>query len=450
MRKLYYVFILIGFSFSYACSEGESNPILVDEDKQEQDTVMQSIDPLQGYSSDDKILENSHSRPPMEHRWKLVEVLTDEFNGDKLDPLKWDDFHPHWSGRAPSKFKKGNAYVADGNLKLKSGVMKDPATVDDPENDIWVDAAACVSKGWTAKPGYYYEASMKASSLSMSSSFWFRVGKYSEIDVIEHIGQASNPISQTRNKDLAFQYHTNAFHYSGGKTLAVVRNEWTMPTKGRDEYHTYGLWWKDPKTLHFYHNGERVMTTVPPTPFEENLKMIFDTEVFTFFTASWGKTGLPLVKNLNDNTKNTANIDFVRTYQVSDETFDAGILKNGSFERGGITGWLWKGDVKLNNHTLNLNEGVMNLQLTNGGSVIQEVAVEKNTDYQLTWNASVSAGVMKVEIVDIKTETSITNEWFEQSFDFNTGDQEKVYVRLTIDADATGYVDAISLFQDKN
>ena len=262
---------------------------------------------------------NSEAQPlkaPDGFRWEVVEELTDEFNGDTLDTTKWNDYHPHWAGRPPSNFKKGNAFVENGNLLLRSGIRRDPSTVADPNKDVWVDAAVCVSKDWSAKPGYYYEARIKASDLSMSSSFWFRVGKFSEIDVIEHIGHPSNPISKTLGKDLAYQYHSNAFHYSGGKTIKVNECEWFMPNRGRDEYHVYGMWWKDPNTLLMYHNGTLVMTLEPPTPFNENLKMIFDTETFPDYYGPWGRPGLPLVENLKDYSKNTMYVDWVRTYKL--------------------------------------------------------------------------------------------------------------------------------------
>lgn len=77
--------------------------------------------------------------------------------------------------------------------------------VTDPEKDIWVDAASMTSKAASAKVGYYYEASFKAADLSMTSSFWFRLGDYSEIDVIEHVGHASNGSDDT----MAYNYSCN-------------------------------------------------------------------------------------------------------------------------------------------------------------------------------------------------------------------------------------------------
>ncbi|MEM6831721.1 MAG: beta-porphyranase [Bacteroidota bacterium] len=252
---------------------------------------------------------------PEGFKWKIVEPLTDEFNDDVLDATKWDDFHPHWSGRPPSNFKKGNAFLQDGNLRLKSDLLKDPSEVDDPFSDIWVNAAACVSKDWSAKPGYYYETSMKASNLSMTSSYWFRVGKFSEIDVIEHIG---NPSVDSRDDDLPFEYHANTHYYGPHAGLKNLPASYKMSNMGRDRFHVFGLWWKDPNTLYFYHNGEKVMEITPRVPFDENLKMIFDTEVFPFAQAGVPTIGLPLPANLQDDSKNTMRVDYVHVFELVD------------------------------------------------------------------------------------------------------------------------------------
>jgi hypothetical protein len=261
---------------------------------------------------------NAYSAPPSApsgKSWATVVELSDEFNGAALDTTKWDDYHPNWSGRAPSAFKKGNCYVANGNLNLKSTLRKDPSKVNNKFVDVWVDAAACVSKQRSAKPGYYYEARFKASNLSMTSSFWFRVGDYSEIDVIEHIGA---PSVLSREKDLPFQYHANTHYYGKYQGTPPKASEWKMPTRGRDEFHTYGFWWKDSMTLWFYHNGTKVMEIVPRQPLSENLKMVFDTEVFPFATAGVANIGLPTVQSLNDSSKNTMLVDWVRTYKLVD------------------------------------------------------------------------------------------------------------------------------------
>ncbi|SIS85326.1 Por secretion system C-terminal sorting domain-containing protein [Zobellia uliginosa] len=249
-------------------------------------------------------------------KWEKVEQLSDEFNGNSIDTSKWYDYHPFWSGRAPSNFKKGNAFVSDGYLNLRSTLRKEPSSVQDPFKDIWVDAAAAVSKTM-AQPGYYYEARFKASSLSMTSSFWFRVGKFSEIDVIEHIG---NPSKENRQDDLPYQYHVNTHYYGKHAGLQPLGTEYKMPGRGRDNFYTYGFWWKSPNELLFYFNGEQVMRIIPRVPLDEELRMIFDTEVFPFATAGVANIGLPKPENLRDNSKNTMKVDWVRVYKLVDGT----------------------------------------------------------------------------------------------------------------------------------
>ncbi len=57
--------------------------------------------------------------------WVLNEELSDEFDGNKLDPKKWfvegqNGEYYIWKGRAPSQFVPHNAIVEDGKLKLRT------------------------------------------------------------------------------------------------------------------------------------------------------------------------------------------------------------------------------------------------------------------------------------------------------------------------------------------
>ena len=78
---------------------------------------------------------------------------------------------------------------------------------------------------------------MKASNLSMTSSFWFRMGDYSEIDVIEHMGNPSN-------RDVAmneYRYGCNTHVYGKKRNQGYSKgNQYYMPTRGRDEFHVFG------------------------------------------------------------------------------------------------------------------------------------------------------------------------------------------------------------------
>jgi len=423
------LYLLVIGLLTLSCGKNRMEP-----EEEEPTRVITSY--FDGYTRTQVNFKDAQGFPPLTENWELVELLSDEFDGESIDLEKWNDLHPVWSGRPPSAFKRENTTVNGGFLRLKStSRVDDLSEVTDPETDIWVDAASMTSKTRSAQPGYYYEASMKASDLSMTSSFWFRMGDFSEIDVIEHIGHSSIP---AKEEDKAHEYHANTWYYGIHEGLDNLAAEVQMDTRGRDEFHTYGVWWKDPKTLLFYHNGEQVMRITPRVDFDENLFMIFDTEVFTW-------DGLPTIASLKDDGRNTMLVDFVRTYKLAETFFDSGILNNGSFEQNGTQYWRWKGIVNLNAQTTNLNEGVINLNLRDGGSIIQKVALEKNTDYQLDWNAKVVSGNLEVEAIEFKSVTQTEAEWTPKNLTFNSGNSTEVYIRVTASASADTYLDAISL-----
>ena len=246
---------------------------------------------------------------PEGFKWVLVKELSDEFNQESLDTEKWNDYHPGWKGRTPSHFLRENVWVSDGVAHLRSNSrVESMDEVKDSLRDVWVNSAALSSKKRIAQPGWYYECRMKASDISMTSSFWFRMGDYSEIDVIEHMGHATHPDGHL----LEYKYACNTHVYGKKRDEGFsIGNHHFMSTRGRDEFHTYGLWWKDPETLWFYHNGIKVMEVIPASPFEEKLHMIFDTEVFKWH-------GLPTIESLQDDSRNTMKVDFVRTFKLEE------------------------------------------------------------------------------------------------------------------------------------
>ncbi len=259
---------------------------------------------------------------PAGMQWERVEALSDEFNGTTIDSNKWFDTHPFWEGRLPSKFKQGNAFVANGNLNLRNTSRIDNISqVARPFDDHWIDAAAIVSKQKIAEPGWYYECSMRASDCAMSSAFWFRVGAFSEIDVVEHIGHATkSPEIEARTSR---EYGCNT-HVYGTMSAPSIGKVWNMPVKGRDTYVTYGFLWQDANTLIFYFNDIEVMRVKPAVPFTENLRMIFDTEALSSTFV-----GLPTIESLKDNNRNTTYVNWVRSYKLATPPAATGLPKVG-------------------------------------------------------------------------------------------------------------------------
>jgi len=241
--------------------------------------------------------------PPAGYQWEAVPELSDEFDGDRLDTAKWVPTHVSWKGREPSHFDPLNVSLRDGTLGLKSTTsIKDLSEVSDPMKDVWV-RSACVSSQRPSASYGYYEARIKASRLSMTSSFWFQ-GKYSEIDVVEQFGA---PLKEPSRSRLMLM---NTHYFSGGwKSDRATPVKWPMPSGAADEYHVYGAWWKDKDTIAFYHDGVQVAQVHTAGEFREPMYMFFDTEVFTW-------EGLPTIESLKDDGRNTMSVDWVRSWKL--------------------------------------------------------------------------------------------------------------------------------------
>ncbi|GAB5562709.1 MAG: hypothetical protein SynsKO_43560 [Synoicihabitans sp.] len=249
---------------------------------------------------------------PEGYRWEINETLTDEFNGTELDATKWYDHLPHWEGRPPGKFMPSSISVADGFLQISMTPMAKP------EGKFNIAAGAVQTKSDQIHYGYY-EARIKASQLSASTNYWMyrdpieteagRIGM--ELIIQFGIGKSEG-----------FSHHmkSNAMislspRENGAKKQKEKRTDRVELKSGvAEDFHTYGCWWVDANTLHFYADGENVYTINPATTFGEDpyrhpLKLSFVCEVF-----DWQP--LPTLEELNDSSRNTAYIDYSRAYRL--------------------------------------------------------------------------------------------------------------------------------------
>lgn len=247
---------------------------------------------------------------PAGSRWEPISAISDEFNAKALDTSKWQPIHPYWSGRPPSRFDPANVSVSGGNLRLAATTdVTDLSEVEDPMKDEWVKASCVTSLKRLAISGAYYECRFKASKLSMTSSFWLQGGG-GEIDIVEQLG------APLKNPDQAKRMLMNTHLFKnvdGKKTDSATPAHFTMPVGSADTYHTYGVWWRDKNHAWFYYNGERVAEIKFAGPFKDPMFMFLDTEVFTW-------AGLPDIKSLNDPSKNTMLVDWVRSWKMVPET----------------------------------------------------------------------------------------------------------------------------------
>ena len=241
---------------------------------------------------------------PQGSKWELVPELTDEFKGNELDSTKWQPFLPYWKGRAPSQFAPTNVRVRQGNLELQSTSIVDSIeSVKNPLTDIWVHAS-CVSSLQPIAGYGYFEARVKASRLSMTSSFWLQ-GKYSEVDIAEQMG------SQERRPDgELYMFMCTHYFAESWKNDKFTPKKWKMPAAAADVFHVYGAWWKDKNTVWFYHDGEKVAEVKTGGEFLEPMYLIFDTEVFT------ADIGIPTVESLKNSNQNTMLVNWVHVWRL--------------------------------------------------------------------------------------------------------------------------------------
>jgi beta-glucanase (GH16 family) len=144
---------------------------------------------------------------------------------------------------------------------------------------------------------------MKASKLSMTSSFWFQ-GKNTEIDVVEQVGDS---IKEPGHDSLMLM-NTHFFANGWDKDKATPKS-WKMPTGSAEKFHVYGVWWKDENTVWMYHDGQKVAELTPAGSFNEPQYLFFDTEVFIW-------EGLPTLESLKDPARNTMLVDWVRAWKL--------------------------------------------------------------------------------------------------------------------------------------
>ncbi|MFZ4546160.1 MAG: carbohydrate binding domain-containing protein [Bacteroidales bacterium] len=322
---------------------------------------------------------NAQPTAPVNQAWVPIAELSDEFNGTSLDDNKWVNYHHYWKGREPSQFNTANVSVSGGNLLLKSTVANYSKTGN------WVWSACVSSKTKAMKPGYYSEARIKCSSLSMTGAFWFQ-GNYSEIDVIENFGQptGSGYYNQRYNMKTNIHYFPNGW----ATDQSSPRDKTGLSPAVDEAYFTYGVWWKDPTTIIFYLNGVEAHRSTPGGAFNEDMYMFFDTEVF-----SWG-IGLPTIESLDDNSKNTQYIDYVRTYRLVNSSANMNLISNPDFESGMLSPWTSWGNVSISSDVF--NTGSKSVYINGTGVFEQIVFLKPNTKYSYSGWGKVSLPNQKI------------------------------------------------------
>ena len=287
---------------------------------------------------------------PEGFRWKRMDRFSDEFDGERLDGTKWHDHFPGWVGRPPGRFLPGNVTLDGGHLRIESNQLPEPEPVPgakpkpgQPTPQFTIGCGAIQSKAADALYGYY-ECRMKASRIPTSSTFWLintlprpdGTRLRTELDIQECIGGAQRwkafADHMMGNTHVTLYPKEEADGQVSGQANGQVSKQddapegrpepATVKAGGRaklssgvaDEFHTYGCWWVDGNTMHFYADGEPVFTInvsdeVVEAPFHQPMRLNLVCE-----TYAWETT--PTTSQLADTENNFTLYDWVRCYEL--------------------------------------------------------------------------------------------------------------------------------------
>ena len=265
---------------------------------------------------------------PSDKKWVKLEAMSDEF--DSWDANKW--FKSTWNYGVPVFMSTSaqNSGVADGKLWLKATLNE-----SNPEGR-WFQTARIHSRAETKYP-MYTEARIRTAHISAYNTYWLNNGDINNRDEIDIIENNSKPsCTNCEADDFPNQMNSQYFHADANLTPGTVRNygnflrselSTTNPLRNKgwnEDYHTYGVWWKDAKNIQFYLNGEPAGSVVVgehldgktyDREFTRDLEIIFD----LWTNAADYLGGLPPKSDLSDNAINTMRIDWVRTWKLEDK-----------------------------------------------------------------------------------------------------------------------------------
>ncbi|MEM6772676.1 MAG: family 16 glycosylhydrolase, partial [Bacteroidota bacterium] len=266
----------------------------------------------------------SAPEPPEGTRWIVNNDFTDEFNGTQLDQEKWFNYHPRWVGRQPAIFLPRQVSVDNGMLQIRNTRLEQDTVVtffDGSTGTYSIGGGAVVSQKIEAYHGYY-EVRMRASDISMSSTFWMSNPRtqgdcpnYSlELDIVEAIGGAKNfPSFATSMKSNTHYFQTAC---DGGRQDFASGGEGPIGGDASEAFHRYGCWWQDENNMIFYLDGEEshrisANTGASPRPFDRPMHINMVTE-----TYNWEQP--PTDEELADDNRNATFYDYIHAYTMLD------------------------------------------------------------------------------------------------------------------------------------
>ena len=388
--------------------------------------------------------------PPPVEAWEPFDQFSNEFNAEsKDDPsfaTHWsDDYHNGWNGPGSGFWNPNNSRLEDGMLVLSAtrrgvnqsnlGVMTSKETVGFP---------------------IYTEIRAKVANQVLSSNFWFlSPDDKREIDVLEIYGS-----DREDHTFFAARASTNYHVFERNpQTNAIIadhneQQKHTLPGNEpwRNDFHRYGMYWKDAFTIDFYYDGELVhelrrrgITDPEGLGLDREMHLIIDLESHDWREA---RGHFASTEELNDDSPDRDyRIDYLRTFRPT-EGFDGGLITNGSFDQTDLTGWYRNDAVAISTDAARHADGeFLALQLAPSGTIVQEITVVPNTAYTLTFVGEAEGGAVSVGVHDSESvRLTPAGERKEYSLSFTSGEEQtKAFVVIKNEGGAQAWIDRVAV-----
>lgn len=262
--------------------------------------------------------------PPVGKRWITVSSLTDDFEGTTVNTNKWTtdhNVHPVlvWPGRPPAVFHPDKVTVDSGRVTIEVGKLPEPMVVFKYGRNITYEYYGGCIRGFTpVKTGMFFECEAKMNKTEMGGGFWMAgrppCGKVHEIDITESVGRIT---SQTASwaKDWDYIMHSNSFYKKSDCSEQVqTSNKINLPTKNHERFYRYGFWWKSPKELLFYVDGEYAYSIEPPNNADHELYLQYDIEAYDWnpFPSDGGRVTNGSLE------ERTTHLNYIHTFKMVD------------------------------------------------------------------------------------------------------------------------------------